>query len=241
MAGPDTSTAREDADRTPSPFAQYEVGSRFYDEMFEEDGRPREACRRMRDMLAGLAPEDLAKLQESVYRRFLHEGITFTVLGGDEVTERIIPLDFVPRVLTGAEWDHIERGLKQRLAALNLFLKDVYHEGRSLRDRIVPMDLVLGCPQYRMEMRGIKVPHDVYVAVCGTDIVRTGDGFAVLEDNLRVPSGVSYMLGCRDAVKSAFPSSTGSIGYGRSPSTASACTRSWPRSRPPWRPRGWRY
>jgi uncharacterized circularly permuted ATP-grasp superfamily protein len=159
----------------------------------------------MTEALAGFAPEDLAKLQESVYRRFLHEGITFTVHGGDEMTERIIPLDFVPRLLPAREWDHIERGLKQRLAALNLFLKDVYHEGRCLRDKIVPIDLVLGCPQYRMEMRGLKVPHDVYVAVCGTDIVRTNDGFAVLEDNLRVPSGVSYMLACRNAIKDAFP------------------------------------
>ena len=205
MATSDPSASRQDPDHDPSPFAHYEVGSRFYDEMFEADGRPRDASRQIRDMLAGLAPEALAKVQEGVYRRFLHEGITFTVLGGDEMTERIIPLDFVPRLLTGADWDHIERGLKQRLAALNLFLKDVYHEGRSLRDRVVPIDLVLGCPQYRMEMRGVDVPHDVYVAVCGTDIVRTRDGFAVLEDNLRVPSGVSYMLGCRDAVKSAFP------------------------------------
>ena len=188
-----------------SAFAGYEIDPRFYDEMFEGDGTPRPASRRMRDTLTGFAAEDLAKLQESVYRRFLHEGITFTVLGGDEVTERIIPLDFVPRILTGEEWDHIERGLKQRLTAINLFLKDVYHEGRSLRDGVVPIDLVLGCPQYRIEMRGLKVPHDVYVAVCGTDLVRTHEGFAVLEDNLRVPSGVSYMLGCRDAVKSAFP------------------------------------
>ena len=188
-----------------SPFAHYDFDPAFYDEMFEKEGIPRESCRQMRDALAGLPPEDLARLQDGVYRRFLHQGITFTVLGEDEVTERIIPLDFVPRVLTGAEWDHVERGLKQRIAALNLFLKDVYHEGRCLRDGVVPLDLVLGCPQYRMEMRGLKVPHDVYVAVCGTDLVRTHDGFAVLEDNLRVPSGVSYMLGCRDAVKGAFP------------------------------------
>ena len=199
---PDSESTRE---HPFHPFARYELDPRFYDEMFDDDGTPRTASRRMRDTLAGFAAEDLTKLQDRVYRRFLHEGITFTVLGAEEVTERIIPLDFVPRLLTGREWDHIERGLKQRLTAINLFLKDVYHEGRSLRDGVVPVDLVLGCPQYRIEMRGFKVPHDVYVAVCGTDIVRTHDGFAVLEDNLRVPSGVSYMLGCRDAVKDAFP------------------------------------
>ena len=191
-------------DSSPS-FEGYEFDPRFHDEMFEADGNPRASCRQMMDALARLDAEDLAKLQESVYRRFLHEGITFTVLGGDDVTERIIPIDFVPRLMTGAEWDHIERGLKQRLRAINLFIKDIYHEGRSLRDGLVPLDLVFGCSKYRIEMRGINVPHDVYVAVCGTDVVRTRDGFAVLEDNLQVPSGVSYMLGCRDAIKGAFP------------------------------------
>ena len=198
-------SSREESQRGSAPFPGYDVGPKFYDEMFESDGTPRAACRQLGETLRGLAAEDLAKLQESVYRRFLHEGITFTVLGGDEVTERIIPLDFVPRMMTGAEWDRIQRGLEQRLVALNLFLKDVYHEGRSLRDGLVPADLVLGSPQYRMEMRGVDVPHDVYVAVCGMDLIRTHAGVAVLEDNLQVPSGVSYMLGCRDAVKGAFP------------------------------------
>ena len=198
-------SSREPPRRTPPPFPGYDLEPRFYDEMFEADGSPRASCHRMVDSLAGLAAGDLAKLQESVYRRFLHEGITFTVHGGDDVTERIIPIDFVPRLMAGAEWDRLERGLKQRLAAINLFLKDIYHEGRSLRDGLVPLDLVFGCEQYRVEMRGINVPHDVYVAVCGTDVVRTRDGLAVLEDNLQVPSGVSYMLGCRDAVKGAFP------------------------------------
>ena len=201
----DLESSRDPIATAPTSFPGYDLESRFHDEMFESDGTPRAAGRRMMEALTDLAPEDLERLQESVYRRFLHEGITFTVLGGDEMTERIIPLDFVPRLLAACEWDHIERGLKQRLAAINLFLRDVYHEGRSLRDGVVPLDLVLGCPQYRMEMRGINVPHDVHVAVCGTDIVRTHDGFVVLEDNLRVPSGVSYMLGCRDAVKGAFP------------------------------------
>ena len=186
-------------------FTDYDLDPNYYDEMFGTDGSARQACKRLNAALAELAPEDLTRLQEGVYRHFLHEGITFTVLDAERATEQIIPIDCVPRVLTGAEWEHIERGLKQRLTALNLFLKDVYHDGRCLRDKIVPIDLVLGCPQYRMEMRGLKVPHDVYVAVCGTDIVRTNDGFAVLEDNLRVPSGVSYMLACRNAIKDAFP------------------------------------
>ena len=190
--------------KLPGTFSRYDFDHRFYDEMFTSDGKPRATSLKLSETLSVLTANDLTKIQEGVYRRFLYEGITFTVLGA-EVSERIIPIDCVPRILTGKDWDYIERGLKQRLMALNLFIKDVYHEGRSLRDKVVPMDLVLGCPQYRMEMRGMKVPHDVYVAVCGTDIVRTQDGFSVLEDNLRVPSGVSYMLACRNAAKDAFP------------------------------------
>ena len=190
---------------TGGVFSDYDLDPDYYDEMFDPDGNPHEASRRLSTALAELEPEELVKLRDGVNRHFLHEGITFTVLDADKATEQIIPIDCVPRLLTANEWEHIERGLKQRLAALNLFLKDVYNEGRCLRDKIVPIDLVLGCPQYRMEMRGVKVPHDVYVAVCGTDVVRTGDGFAVLEDNLRVPSGVSYMLACRNAIKDAFP------------------------------------
>ncbi len=186
-------------------FADYEIDARFYDEMFHRDGTPRDSCRRLVAALSRVPADELATVQDGVARRFIHEGITFTVLGAAEVSEQIIPIDCVPRVLTAAEWEHIDRGLRQRLTAMNLFLRDIYHEGRSLRDGVVPPDLVLGCPQYRVEMRGLKVPHDVYVAVCGTDIVRTNDGFAVLEDNLRVPSGVSYMLACRSGIKKAFP------------------------------------
>ncbi|MCY4571676.1 MAG: circularly permuted type 2 ATP-grasp protein [Gemmatimonadetes bacterium] len=173
--------------------------------MFQHDGTPREACQRLAAMLARASPDDLAALQDGVARRFLHEGITFTVLGRAEMSEQIIPIDCVPRVLSAEEWDHVDRGLRQRLTALNLFLEDIYHEGHSLRDGVVPADLVLGCRQYRVQMRGLKVPHGAYVSVCGTDVVRTRDGFAVLEDNLRVPSGVSYMLACRAAMKQAFP------------------------------------
>ena len=186
-------------------FPRYEVDPRFHDEMFRRDGSLRVVARRLGTALAEASPGELAQLQEGVARRFIHEGITFTVIGADEATEQIIPIDCVPRLLTADEWDHIDRGLRQRLNALNLFLRDIYHDGRSLRDGIVPPDLVLGCPQYRVEMRGLRVPGDIYVSVCGTDVVRTHAGFAVLEDNLRVPSGVSYMLACRVAMKQAFP------------------------------------
>ena len=186
-------------------FASYGLDERFHDEMFRAGGNLRGVSRRLGAALSQASPEELAQLQEGVARRFIHEGITFTMIGADEASEQIIPIDCVPRVLTAQEWDHINRGLEQRLTALNLFLKDIYNQGRSLRDGIVPSDLVLGCPQYRVEMRGVQVPNDIYVSVCGTDVVRTHDGFAVLEDNLRVPSGVSYMLACRAAMKHALP------------------------------------
>ncbi len=186
-------------------FSDYAIESRFRDEMFHGNGTLRSVAEKMGTALNNAKIEQLIQLQDGVRRRFLHEGITFTVIGQKDVTEQIIPIDCVPRILTASEWDHIDQGLRQRLHTLNLFLKDIYHEGRSLRDGIVPQDLVFGCPQYRMEMVGTKVPHDIYVSICGTDIVRTHDGFAVLEDNLRVPSGVSYMLSCRAAIKRAMP------------------------------------
>jgi len=186
-------------------FADYRLDPRFFDELFHENGTPRAACRSLGEALVRIPAEELTRVQDSVHRRFLHEGITFTVLGKREASEHIIPIDCVPRILTAAEWAHIEAGIKQRLKAVNLFLRDIYHEGRSLVDGVVPPDLVLGCPPYRVEMRGVRVPHDIYVAIGGTDVLRTDEGFAVLEDNMRVPSGVSYMLACRAATKRALP------------------------------------
>ncbi|HVQ15883.1 MAG TPA: circularly permuted type 2 ATP-grasp protein, partial [Vicinamibacterales bacterium] len=139
-------------------------------------------------------------------RAFLTQGITFTVYGDDQGTERIFPFDLLPRIITSREWDTLERGLAQRLTAVNLFLKDIYHEGRILAERVVPPELVYSCKHYRREMRGVKVHKDIYVSVAGTDLIRLEDGsFVVLEDNLRVPSGVSYMLANREVTKRVFP------------------------------------
>ncbi len=157
--------------------------------------------------------ETLYQRQQAANTAFLNQGITFTVYGDDEGTERIWPYDLLPRIITSAEWETIERGLTQRITALNLFLKDVYHEGRILSDGTVPRWLIYSCQHYRREMRGVHVPHDIYIAVDGTDLVRLPDGrFAVLEDNLRVPSGVSYMLTNRQVMKRVFPSLFGSYG-----------------------------
>ena len=137
---------------------------------------------------------------------FMNQGITFTVYGDEQGTERTFPFDLLPRILTAGEWDKIERGLTQRLTALNRFLHDIYHDGHIFKDGVVPYAMLASSKHYRREMRGVDVPHDVYVAICGTDLVRLPDGqFAVLEDNLRVPSGVSYMLANRQVAKSVFP------------------------------------
>src|SRR6185369_14483303 len=139
-------------------------------------------------------------------RAFLTQGITFTVYGDMQGTERIFPYDLLPRIITAAEWRTLERGLAQRLTAINMFLKDVYHEGRIFSEGIVPRELVYSCRHYRREMRGVSVSRDIYVSIAGTDLVRLEDGrFVVLEDNLRVPSGVSYMLANREVTKRVFP------------------------------------
>ena len=186
-------------------FERYETDARFFDETFESAEQPRPHYRMLIDEMRRMPRDEVERLQDRVTRSFLQEGITFTVYGDESSIERAFPIDCVPRLLLAHEWAHIERGLIQRVQALNLFLSDVYHKGHILRDGTVPRDLVYGCPNYQPEMEGVSVPLDAYVSVCGSDIVRTADGFMVLEDNLRVPSGVSYMLACRHAIRSAFP------------------------------------
>ena len=182
-------------------FDDYDLDPSIYDEMFLPGGSPRDHCRPLFDTLSRLSAEDLAGIQERVTRSFSTEGITFTVYGDDEADERIIPIDCLPRMMSNADWREIEAGLTQRVQALNLFLEDVYGESRIVQDGLIPVDVVRDCPQYRREMQGLSAPHGTWVAVCGTDLVRTNDGFRVLEDNLRVPSGVSYMLANRRASK----------------------------------------
>lgn len=186
-------------------FSHYQLDS-SYDEMFTAEGMPRPQYRALMERLIELSPDELRRRQQAADLAFLNQGITFTVYGGDEGTERIFPYDLLPRIITRDEWETIERGLTQRITALNLFLKDVYNEGRILADGIVPRDLIYTCRHFRREMRGVRVPRDIYVAVVGTDLVRVDNGqFVVLEDNLRVPSGVSYMLANRQVIKNAFP------------------------------------
>ena len=188
-----------------SPFEAYKLGA-AYDEMFAAGGSVRPQFAALAERLMELPPEELQRRQQACETSFLHQGITFTVYSDKQATERIIPTDLFPRIVTAQEWDKIEAGLKQRILALNHFLKDIYTDGRVLKDGIIPRTMIYGSKHYRREMRGVPVPHDAYVNVCGSDLIRREDGsFAVLEDNLRVPSGVSYMLANRDVVRRAFP------------------------------------
>jgi uncharacterized circularly permuted ATP-grasp superfamily protein len=185
-------------------FDDYSLGP-AYDEMFGAAGQPRAHYAALFEQLGTLPANELQRRQQVADRAFLHQGITFTVYGDSRGTERIFPYDLLPRIITSDEWRQLERGLTQRITALNLFLRDIYHEGRILRAGVVPRDLIFSCPHYRREMRGLRVPGDRYVSVAGTDLVRLADGqFAVLEDNLRVPSGVSYMLANRAVMKRTF-------------------------------------
>ena len=177
-----------------------------YDEMFAGEGALREHYGALLEHFGTLPPEEIQRHKQAADLSFLNQGITFTVYGRDEGTEKIFPYDLLPRIITSAEWATVERGLTQRITALNLFLKDIYNEGRILEDGIVPREVVYSCKQFRRQMVGLQVPRNIYVAVCGTDLIRLENGeFVVLEDNLRVPSGVSYMLTNRRVMKRIFP------------------------------------
>jgi uncharacterized circularly permuted ATP-grasp superfamily protein len=198
----DTDTPDQSASEA---FRRYEFNG-SYDEMFRSVDLPRKQYRPLYTQLLNLGADELRRSKQEADQSFFNQGITFTVYGSEKGTERIFPHDLLPRIITAAEWETIERGLTQRITALNLFLKDVYHEARIIEEGVIPAKIVYTCKHYRREMRGIKVPRDVYVTVVGTDLIRTPEGnFVVLEDNLRVPSGVSYMLTSRRVMKHIFP------------------------------------
>ena len=188
-----------------SLFGDYPLDQAF-DEMREAGGDLRPHYKALAEALAALPQDELQRRKQSADMSFLTQGITFTVYGRDEGTERIFPYDLLPRLVTAAEWDLIERGLTQRITALNEFLRDVYSDAKILTDKVVPQELVYSCKHYRRQMRGLQVPRNVYIAVVGSDLLRLNTGeFVVLEDNLRVPSGVSYMLTNRRVMKRTFP------------------------------------
>ena len=150
--------------------------------------------------------ENLNKKEELAKKLFMSQGITFAVYDSGEGIEKIFPFDIIPRIITSSEWAFIEKGIKQRLKALNLFLKDIYSNQFILKDQIVPINVIYSCPHFLREMHHVNVLHDIYIHIAGIDLIRDHDGtFYVLEDNLRTPSGVSYMLENREITKRLFP------------------------------------
>jgi uncharacterized circularly permuted ATP-grasp superfamily protein len=178
-----------------------------YDEMFDCEGSPRPHYAALHERLIELGPDELERRNKVADLTMRQQGITFTVYGRDSGVERIIPFDPIPRLIAPIEWERIERGLKQRVRALNHFIGDVYRERRILKERVVPPELVFGATGYRRECVGLRVPGDVYLHVAGIDLIRDVDGsYLVLEDNGRTPSGVSYVLKNRQVMKQVFPS-----------------------------------
>ena len=188
-----------------STFSNYDPGD-FYDELIAPGGIPRPGVQLLVDKIESLPPGQLAMRQQAAEAMLLRMGITFNVYGRDEGTEKIFPFDIIPRIIPSADWQHIEAGLKQRIYALNEFLQDIYNDKKILKDKVVPEDLVLTSRTYRKECEGFTPPKKIWCHVTGTDLVRDKDGrFFVLEDNLRCPSGVSYVLENRQVLKRTFP------------------------------------
>ena len=186
-------------------FDGYDPGG-FYDEMFLPGGAPRPEARALVDRIDGLPDGELLRRHRAAERALLNTGITFAVYGDEQGAERIFPFDIVPRIIPGAAWDPIERGLRQRVEALNRFVDDVYNERRILRDGVVPAEVVESSAGYRPECAGLQPPRGIWCHITGTDLVRDGDGtIYVLEDNLRCPSGVSYVLENRGVMTETFP------------------------------------
>jgi len=185
---------------------QYNCPKGTWDEMCGDNQHIREQYSKVFGALQQLQTSDLNQKDILASELFMNQGITFTVYSDNAGIERIFPFDIIPRIITSAEWDHVERGIKQRLKALNLFLKDIYNDQEILKAGIIPAALISSCPHYTREVHGIKVPHDIYVHISGIDLIRGDDGtFYILEDNLRTPSGVSYMLENREVTKRIFP------------------------------------
>jgi uncharacterized circularly permuted ATP-grasp superfamily protein len=179
----------------------------FYDEMFDPEGQPRPEAKLLIEAINSLEEGQLLQSQRAAERLLLQMGITFNVYGDSAGTERIFPFDLIPRIVRADEWDWIDRGLKQRIRSLNEFIYDIYHEKKILKDKVIPEEIIKSATFYRPQCEGIHPPLGVWCHITGTDLVRHGDGkIYVLEDNLRVPSGVSYVLENRDLMKRTFPS-----------------------------------
>ena len=186
-------------------FGRYDTGG-FFDEMFEDGERPRPGARLLVERVESLADGELERRQAAAEAALLNMGITFSVGSDDDASERIFPFDIVPRIVGPEDWDTIERGLKQRIHALNLFVDDIYHDQKIVKDKRIPEFVISSAKSYLPQCEGLDPPKGIWVHVTGSDLVRDADGtFYVLEDNLRCPSGVSYVLENRYVLKRTFP------------------------------------
>ncbi|MDR2863929.1 MAG: circularly permuted type 2 ATP-grasp protein [Puniceicoccales bacterium] len=189
-----------------SDFFKGYVAGDFFDEMFTPDGKVRPHYRKFMQGFGGISHEEYAEKRNSIDYMFLRQGITFNVYGDSQGMERVFPFDLTPRIIPAVEWERIEAGLIQRITALNLFLHDIYHEQRIVKDGVIPSYYILSAKHFRREFVNFRVPGDIYIHICGTDLIRDADGtFMVLEDNARCPSGVSYVLENRRAMRRTFP------------------------------------
>jgi len=178
----------------------------FYDELIARQGTPRPAAKTLTDYLAGLGADEIQARKKAAELAIIEMGISFTVYSEGENIDRAWPFDIIPRVIPRKEWQRIEAGLVQRLTALNLFIQDLYNEQRIVRDKVLPDYVLAQSRNFREQCRGFTPPLGVWAHICGSDLVRDADGTVyVLEDNLRVPSGVSYMIENRHVTKRVFP------------------------------------
>jgi uncharacterized circularly permuted ATP-grasp superfamily protein len=186
-------------------FAKYDTGE-FYDEMFARPGQARPHYERLLQRFTELTKGEFDRKRDLAELTLLRQGVTFTVYNDAQGTERIFPFDLIPRIISAEEWKRIERGLEQRITALNLFLHDIYHGQSILRDGVIPKDYVWQAAHFRPEFMHFSVPRNIYIHICGSDLVRDRDGnFLVLEDNARCPSGVSYVVQNRQVMRRVFP------------------------------------
>lgn len=186
-------------------FSTYDPGE-FYDELFEGIGRPRRGSALLLRKFASLPDGELRKRQQAAERVILNMGMTFGVYGSDEGHEQIFPFDIVPRIVEAPDWTLIDTGLRQRLRALNLFIDDVYHEQKILKDNVIPSELIYSSKGFLKACWGLNPPRGIWCHIAGIDLVRISDGrYYVLEDNMRCPSGVAYVLEARQVMKRTFP------------------------------------
>lgn len=201
--------------QNPNPCSMFTgyAAEKFFDEMFSPDGSVRSHCEPLHGKFQEIEPDDFLSRKATSELYFMRQGITFNVYHDEKGSERIFPFDPVPRVIPADEWEHLEAGLTQRIVALNLFLNDIYHDQEILKDEVIPRSYIEEARHFRKEFCGVDVPENIYIHICGSDLIRGADGtYYVLEDNGRCPSGASYLLENRNALKRAFPSLFDSLG-----------------------------